>query len=100
MTGLDNIMCKSRERVPVGWMTVGEVASWFGVTVSQVQYVLKARQIACKKRVHHLRLYNRTAILRIGRALREIAEKKEAGLPRTRKLVDRGGKRRQESCTR
>ena len=60
-------------------LSVGEIASQFGVSVSRVQYVLRTRGFVRDKIVGNLRFFTPATVRRIGRELAAIVKDRAFG---------------------
>jgi len=59
--------------------TVGEIARRFGVSVHQVEYVVKSRKIQAASVAGNARIFAEHDVAYIGSELRRIAEEREGG---------------------
>lgn len=62
-----------------GLLSVGEIASQFDVSVSQVQYVIRSRALAPVQIIGNLRLFASATVRQIGRQLAAIVKERGFG---------------------
>ena len=62
-----------------GLLSVGGIASQFGVSVSQVQYVIRSRALASVQIIGNLRFFAPATVRQIGRELAAIVKERAFG---------------------